>query len=196
MKPTDYAIHLALSVILIVGVYQFYFWCQRHPFAKPRELRLPIDDRIPYQPHWVWVYSFLYYPVILYVNWILESPGHFTHVAASYLLLLIMQMAFFILFPVVTPASWRSPVRRRTLSERFLTFVQRFDAASNSFPSMHVSVAMLTALHLSSGLGAWVFAFPLLIALSCLFTKQHYVVDLPAGAALGWFTFHAYRFVA
>jgi hypothetical protein len=25
-----------------------------------------------------------------------------------------------------------------------------------------------------------------LIGLSCLFTKQHYIVDLPAGAAQGW----------
>ena len=196
MRSTDYAIHFSLSVILIVGVYQFYFWCQRHQFARPRELRLPIDDWIPYRPYWVWIYSFLYYPVILYVNWVLESPGQFTHVAASYLLLLFLQMAFFVLFPVVTPSSWRLPHKRCTLSERFLAFVQRFDAASNSFPSMHVSVAMLTALHLYSGLGAWVFAFPSLIALSCLFTKQHYVVDLPAGAALGWITFHAYRLVA
>jgi membrane-associated phospholipid phosphatase len=195
MRPIDYAIHLALSIILIVGVYQFYFWCQRH-HAKPRELRLPIDDWIPYRPHWVWVYSLLYYPVILYVNWILESPGHFTHVAASYLLLLFLQMAFFILFPVVTPPSWRSSERRRTLSERFLSLVQRFDASSNSFPSMHVSVAMLTALHLHSRLGPWVFGFPILIALSCLFTKQHYVVDLPAGAALGWMTFHGFRLFA
>ena len=105
-------------------------------------------------------------------------------------------MTFFVLFPVVTPTSWRSSSQRRSLSEQFLAFVQRFDAASNSFPSMHVSVAMLTALHLYSGLGASVFAFPLLIALSCLFTKQHYVVDLPAGAVLGWVTFHAYRLVA
>jgi len=196
MRPTDYAIHLALSVILIVGVYQFYFWCQRHQFAKPRELRLPIDDWIPYRPHWVWIYSFLYYPVILYVNWILESPGQFTHIAASYVLLLFLQMAFFVLFPVVTPPSWRLPNERCALSERFLAFVQRFDAASNSFPSMHVSVAMLTALHLYSGFGEWVFAFPLLIALSCLFTKQHYVLDLPAGAALGWVTYKFFTLVA
>lgn len=196
MKPTDYAIHLALSVVLIVGIYQFYFWCQRHQFAKPRELRLPIDDLIPYRPHWVWIYSFLYYPVILYVNWILETPGQFTRIAASYLLLLILQMAFFVLFPVVTPSDWRLSNERRTLSERFLAMVQRFDAASNSFPSMHVSVAMLTAMHLQPEFGAAVFLFPLLIALSCLFTKQHYVIDLPAGAALGWMTFFAYRFVA
>ena len=92
------------------------------------------------------------------------------------------------LFPVATPVEWRVVNQRRSLSERFLAFVQRFDASSNSFPSMHTSVAMLTALHLQPYLGAWAFLFPLLIALSCIFTKQHYVVDLPAGATLGWMT--------
>lgn len=38
-----------------------------------------------------------------------------------------------------------------------------------------------------------VFAFPTLIALSCLYTKQHYFVDLPADAALGWFTFELFK---
>ena len=83
--------------------------------------------------------------------------------------------------------------RSRTLSERFLALVQKFDAPTNSFPSMHTSVAMLTALHLAPHVGAAAFAFPLLIALSCLFTKQHYLIDLPAGAVLGWWTFAAYR---
>jgi len=54
-------------------------------------------------------------------------------------------------------------------------------------------VATLTAMHLLPQLGPLVFLFPVLIALSCLFTKQHYVVDIPAGAALGWFTFQAFR---
>src|SRR5262249_40411526 len=81
----------------------------------------------------------------------------------------------------------------QTWSERFLAFVQRLDARSNSFPSMHTSVAMLTALYLQPHFGAWVFGFPALIGLSCLFTKQHYLVDLPAGAALGWL---AYRVCA
>src|SRR6185503_14426815 len=57
----------------------------------------------------------------------------------------------------------------RGRSERFLAFVQTFDARSNSFPSMHTSVAMLTALHLYSSLGPVVFVFPALIALSCLY---------------------------
>jgi hypothetical protein len=44
--------------------------------------------------------------------------------------------------------------------ERFLAFVQRLDARSNSFPSMHTSVAMLTALYLSPHVGPAAFAFP------------------------------------
>lgn len=194
MHAADYAIHLALSVFLIVGVYQFYFWCQRHPLGEPRQLKAAIDEWIPYLPRWVWIYSCLYYPVILYLNWIVESPRQFTHLAMSYLVLLGFQMIFFLVFPVVTPDSWRAKNGRRNCSERFLAFVQRFDSCSNSFPSMHVSVATLTALHLYASWGLWALAFPALIGLSCLFTKQHYVVDIPAGAALGALTFHVFEF--
>ena len=186
MQAIDYAFNLVLSVILIVGAYQFYFWCQRNHVATPRELALAIDERIPYRPEWVWIYSFIYYPLILVLNFALETPRQFVHVATSFMLLLALQMAFFVLFPVMTPERWRALNRRSSMSERLLALVQRFDARSNSFPSMHTSVAMLTALHLEPHLGAAAFAFPVLIALSCLFTKQHYVVDLPAGAALGW----------
>ena len=102
-------------------------------------------------------------------------------------------MVFFVLFPVATPEEWRTADPRGSWSERLLALVHRFDARTNSFPSMHTSVATLTALHLFEGLGGWVFAFPLLIGLSCLFTKQHYVLDVPAGAALGWACFEIFR---
>jgi len=191
MQPIDYAIHLVLSVILIVGAYQFYFWCQRNHLIAPRQMKLGIDELLPYWPSWVWIYSFLYYPLILVLNFIMDSPRQFTHMAVSFLLLLWLQMVFFVAFPVVTPEHWRQYNQRRTLSERFLAIVQKFDARSNSFPSMHVSVAMLTALHLQPHVGTLALGFPVLIALSCLFTKQHYVIDLPAGALLGWGTYRA-----
>ena len=193
MQPADYLVQLVLSIFLIVGVYQFYFWCQRNHLTDPRELKLPVDDWIPYRPRWVWIYSCLYYPAILCINWMVESPRHFLHVALSYTVLLGFQMAFFLVFPVAVPASWRTCNGRRGRSERFLAFVQSFDARSNSFPSMHTSVATLTALHLLPQVGPLVFVFPALIAMSCLFTKQHYVIDIPAGAVLGWFAFQAFR---
>lgn len=194
MDTADYVIDLILTVFLIIGVYQFYFWCQRKARA-PRDLHLPIDDLIPYWPSWVWVYSFLYYPAILYVNWVTDSHRQFSYIVMSYLVLLGLQMMFFLIFPVSTPEAWRTWNTRSNVSERFLAFVQRFDARSNSFPSMHTSVAMLTAFHLQSHLGIQVFAFPILIGLSCLFTKQHYVIDIPAGALLGWFAHRLFSFL-
>jgi membrane-associated phospholipid phosphatase len=193
MQTLDRIIQLVISVFLIVGVYQFYFWCQRNHVTQPREFRLPIDDRIPYRPRWVWIYSFLYYPIIVAINWTVTSPRHFLYVAVSFMLLLGFQMVFFLLLPVATPVEWRTCVTAKGRSERFLAFVQSFDARSNSFPSMHTSVATLTALHLYPYVGPLVFAFPALIALSCLYTKQHYIVDLPAGALLGWFTFKLFQ---
>ena len=186
MIKIDYAIHLLMTVFLIFGVYQFYFWCQRHPQVATRHFMAPLDERIPFWPVWAWIYSFLYYPAIVYLNWTVSSPRHFNHVAMSFFVLLAGQMFFFLYFPVATPPHWRSINRGRSLSERFLRFVHRFDAPSNCFPSMHVSVATLTALHASSTLGMPALVFPGLIALSCVFTKQHYLADLPAGAALGW----------
>lgn len=194
MDIADYVTDLILSAVLIVGAYQFYFWCQRKARA-PRNLRLPIDDLIPYWPSWVWIYSFLYYPAILCVNLITDTPRQFNYVALSYLVLLGLQMVFFLIYPVSTPETWRKWNTRSNVSERFLAFVQRFDARSNSFPSMHTSVAMLTALHLQPHMGIQVFAFPVLIGLSCLFTKQHYVIDIPAGAALGWFAHRLFSYL-
>ena len=192
MALTDYVLHLILSVFLIIGVYQFYFWCQRNVTKKPYDLSLSIDERIPYWPSWVWIYSFLYYPMILYINLVVESPREFTHLAISYILLLGFQMIVFILFPVQTPDSWRARDVRRNLSKRFLVFVQSIDGRSNCFPSMHCSVAMLTALHLLPHLGPAIFAFPVLIGLSCLFTKQHFAIDVPVGLALGWATYELF----
>jgi len=193
MRPQDYAINLVLSVILIVGTYQFYFFTQRFQLARVRSFNTRVDDLIPFQPAWVWIYSFLYYPAILYLNLIAQNQRHFVLMAFSFMVLLFMQMACFMLFPVSTPEHWRKFDGEQGLSARFLKFVHKFDASTNCFPSMHVSVATLTALHAIQYLGPWSYLFPLAIGVSCLFTKQHYLVDLPFGAVLGWLAYAAYE---
>ncbi len=195
MHAKDILVQLLLSGILIVGVYQFYFWCQRNALAAPRQFNSWLDNLIPYRPRWVWIYSCLYYPVIVYINFVVADPREFLYMATSFLVLLALQMLFFIFFPVATPDNWRELNKNRGRSERFLAFVRRFDASSNCFPSMHVSVATLTALHLQMAIGPLAFVFPVLIALSCIFTKQHYLADLPAGAMLGWVSFICFQWL-
>lgn len=196
MRTIDYFIALITAIIMIVGAYQFYFFCQRHPIGSPRELPATWDDHLPFWPSWVWVYSGLYYPVILYLVFVQPSFQAFHYTAFSFLVLLAMQCVVFLLFPVHTPARWRNYDAGESLSHRMLAFVHRFDRVSNSMPSMHVSVATLTGIYLaqalepSLGRGAIAaYAFPVLIALSAIFTKQHYLADLIPGALFGWLAY-------
>jgi membrane-associated phospholipid phosphatase len=192
VTAVDLAVNLVLSVILIVGAYQFYFFTQRHRLRPARTFSSALDERIPFVPGWSWVYSFLYYPAILYLNIVATSPAQFTRMAFSFIVLLWLQMACFTAFPVATPPHWRELKAERSAGGRFLAFVRHFDGDTNCFPSMHVSVATLTALHAAGTLGPWAWAFPVLIAVSCVLTKQHYLVDLPFGAALGAVAYQVY----
>lgn len=137
--------------------------------------------------------SFKSIPAILYLNWLAVDSRQFALMAFSFIVLLVLQMTCFYLYSVGTPPHWRSINTGTRMSERFLCFVQKFDAPGNCFPSMHVSVAMLTALHAAQSLGPWACLFPVLIALSCIFTKQHSLIGLPFGAVLGVIAFKGYE---
>src|SRR5260370_14467503 len=65
MNVLDYLVNSLMTVVLIVGSYQFYFFLQRQHVRKPIEFSSRIDELIPFRPGWVWVYTALYYPVIL-----------------------------------------------------------------------------------------------------------------------------------
>ena len=196
MDIFDYAIGLISAIIMIVGAYQFYFFVQRHHLGKARRLSSKYEERVPFWPSWVWIYSGLYYPIILLLVFTQTSFRMFNYTAFSFFVLLAMQCAVFFFFPVSTPDHWRNYNANGSLSLRMLALVHRYDSTSNSVPSMHVSVATLTAIHLHDTLtpalgstAALSYAFPILIAFSALFTKQHYFADILPGVAFGWLAF-------
>jgi len=55
----DVEVDLVLSVVLIVGAYQFYFFTQDHRVRPTRTFRFALDEGIPFVPAWSWVYSLL-----------------------------------------------------------------------------------------------------------------------------------------
>ncbi len=193
----DYVVYVLITIFLIFGVYQFYFWTQRNHFREPVSLETRWDKYFVLKPAWIWIYSVLYYPAIVLVVVTIRDMRHFNYTATSFFVLLFLQMFFFMFFPVKTPDAWRN-IPGNGLSVRFIRLVQHYDKSSNCFPSMHVSVATLTAMHMmhnAPAWGYWPILFPALIAISALYTKQHFIVDLPAGAALGWGAFKIYEWV-
>lgn len=196
-------LELAITVVLIVGGYQFYFWAQRREWVPARSLETRWDAKIKYDPRWVWVYSGLYYPMIVLAAWSQPTWDAYAHAVGCFLMLLTIQVVFFLFWPTALPSNWRPRAQREwdekhgpnTWSQRFLNFVWRFDKLRNGCPSMHVSVAMVTDLMIARYhpyLGLIGLGFPVLIAISALKTKQHFLVDVVPGAALGFIVYAAW----
>jgi membrane-associated phospholipid phosphatase len=198
----DRMLELFITVVLIVGGYQFYFWAQRQEFFDARYFETSWDRKINFDPRWVWIYSGLYYPMILLAALSVPTWQAYAYCVGCFLTLLAIQVTMFVLWPVAIPAYWRATLEVRSArvryphSMRMLNLVWSYDKFRNSLPSMHVSVAMMVDLTIWQN---WPVAgyvgglFPLLIATSALKTKQHYVVDVVPGAILGAAVFFAWR---
>ncbi|WP_299415325.1 phosphatase PAP2 family protein [uncultured Sulfitobacter sp.] len=199
---TGLALMVGVSALCIVGGYQAYFWPQNSPLRECRTGKVGrLDHLVKFTPEWVWIYSLLYYPFMLTpVLWI-DNPSEFIWVCTSYFALLAAHVLISQLVPMKTPDEWRQYDKDKNVSTRFLAFIQSIDKGGNCFPSMHVAVATLTALHLTSYTGGESFVVISLvwlsvaaISLSAVFTKQHFVSDIVWGkifALVVYFSFTA-----
>jgi hypothetical protein len=185
----QYLIFTSLIAVVITGAYQIFFWVQRNNyFFKTKCLKTAFDDKIPFLPWMVWIYSFLYYIMIGYVVITIRSIEQGVTFIFAGLVLLTAQAICFMLFPCTVPPEWRE-YEPKTLSEKYLKFVQGVDNGRNCMPSMHCSVAMLVAMMIYPVFSYYSFIFVALIALSCLFVKQHQLLDLLPGILLGFLVY-------
>lgn len=186
----EYLVFTSFVAVIVIGMYQIFFWVQRNNyFFKTRCFKIKLDDKIPFWPIWVWVYNFLYYVMIGYVITSINSIEQGVFLIFWSFVLLVLQCICFLVYPSTVPPKWRK-YKADTLSTKFLKFVQGKDNGRNCMPSMHMSVATYVSLILLPVLSYWSFAFIGLIALSCLFVKQHQILDIIPGIFLGWLVYY------
>ncbi len=93
------------------------------------------------------------------------------------------------LFLLVSLPPPRVALSDTDLLDRLLTLQYRLDVNGNCFPSLHVSLSFLTALavgHCVRPMRAAVLVWAGLVAVSTVFVRQHYAVDVIAGIALAF----------
>ena len=181
----QYLVFVSVLAIVVVGGYQIFFWVQRNNFFfKTRCLKIRMDDYIPFVPQFVWLYSFSYYLLIGLVVASINSIEQGINFIFGGLLLLVFQSICFLVFPCTVPSHWRK-YKVNTLSIRFLKFVQGLDNGRNCFPSMHCSVATYVGLLLMPLMSYYSLILIAFVSISCLFVKQHQVVDILPGILLG-----------
>jgi len=153
-----------------------------HSIPPPAWLATPLDRGLPLVPDAAWVYL-SWYPATAAV--LLADRLTFRRAYAAYLAAFVVCVAVYPLFPV-TIARPALPADQN-LSVSALAWVYAADRPVNLFPSFHAAVAAIlwrlrsTSRVASAAVSAWVVA----LCLACVLTKQHFVLDVVAGLAVG-----------
>lgn len=179
-------------LVIVTFIYKVvYVACQQAPWTVPRHWELTwVDRTVPFSPGWTWMYLSIYLmlPVVPFLTVGRDRLVAYLKGAA---IMSFVAFGFFYLVPVELPRP-HDPSRHPLYAA-----LTAMDRPLNCFPSMHVGFAVFSVLFLHRVRRAewpelpvaWLWAgwcWAAAIIISTLFTKQHYLIDLPAGAALAW----------
>ncbi|MBL8988151.1 MAG: phosphatase PAP2 family protein [Gemmatimonadetes bacterium] len=175
------------SMILLCALIPFYILIPS--FLPPTTRHVPalaLDDVLPLVPSWAVVYGALYLFLILLPIVVVREDALVRRMFAAYLSIWITAyLFFFLIYPTAAPRPDR--VSGAGFGLWGLRALYSADPPYNCFPSLHVAHSFVSALACSRvhrRLGTVALLAAVLVALSTLFTKQHYVVDVVAGVAL------------
>jgi membrane-associated phospholipid phosphatase len=179
--------HVAAALATIAACALMYALPQHWHPAHPVELRLTALDRaVPFWPTSGIVY-FGAFAFLVATFLSLRDRAQATRFLYASLLAQVIGMLCFLLWPVQYPRElYPLPAHTSAVGAALVAYVRSSDSPVNCLPSLHVSTAVICALSLR---GRRCFPAAVLVALlaaaSTLTFKQHYVVDVITGAALG-----------
>lgn len=174
---------------LLAAVVQsaIYFGVGHLHLARSTELlRTRLDDAIPFLPVTAWCYLPVYLAIFVIALAGFHDRRNFNRALSAFAFMMVIGLAGHLL----VGAEYPRPLLKAPfagVSERFLAWVQSIDPPGNVFPSLHVAHTSSLALflhHENPRLGQVVIVLALVLAVSTLTTKQHFVADVLAGFAL------------
>jgi membrane-associated phospholipid phosphatase len=144
---------------------------------------IALDALFQLEPAWMLVYGSLYPFVVPLPLLVVRERELLRRAMQGYLAVMLVSYAGFLLYPTVAPRPAEVP------GDGFAAWTLRIaydiDPPHGCFPSLHVAYAFVSALtcyRVHRGVGAAAALWAALIGLSTLYTKQHYFVDVIAGA--------------
>jgi len=173
--------------MLVLAGYQMYFWPQKnHQLSRKKYLRpTKLDKAIPAVPELFWIYSPIYY---VFFSLAILCLKNYNSTALHAWLMLLHSSFWFIYFPTGIKKDFREQIRKvptDKLTKFIMHLVHAHDSEDNACPSMHCAFAVFLAFITYPFYPVLSLAFPIVVSLSCLFTKQHLIIDIIPGFLLG-----------
>ena len=171
----------------LVSLVPLYFGIGSMTLGRPlHRPELALDRAVPLEPAWMLVYGSLFVWVLLPLL-VVRQEQLFRRAMKAYLMVLTVAYVGFVTYPTVAPRP--AEVLGEGFSAWCLRLQYSMDQEFNCFPSLHVAhsfVSALTSYRVHRGVGFAAVLWAVLIGVSTLFTKQHYVVDVIAGTLMAF----------
>jgi len=172
-----------------VYVVVLYVVTNQLTFSKAHLLPLTwVDVKTPFLPWTAWVYITVYF-VPLTVGFMVDREADLKAILFSFMGTVTICSSVFIFFPSKYP---RPPMFDPTFSSFALYLVRLVDTPANCLPYQHVALGFISAFFVqryNKFWGNWCLLLGILIAISTLTTKQHYIWDVVTGYFLARFVF-------
>ena len=177
----------------------FYFLIQSAITTNHYDLLTFLDAKIPFIPQFIWIYHTII-PVTVITSFILfQKRELFLSLTYANLLAGTILCLFYILFPSFYPRE--GFVDTTTISGLFVEFTRAIDGAHNTFPSGHVTFSWLLTFFVGlsqkgrqcSIFRVLYFCWAILISISTLTLKQHFLIDVVCGILLARIIFLIFR---
>jgi membrane-associated phospholipid phosphatase len=177
---------VSVSMVALVTLVPFYIAISA--FNRGRTLHVPaiaLDGLIPLAPGWAIVYGALYLFLILLPVFVVHQQEQIRRTVFAYLAVWLTAYVCFLIYPTVAPRP--ATIAGEGFGVWGLRLLYDADPPRNCFPSLHVAhsfVSALTCYRVHRRVGLFAILCAGLVAMSTLFTKQHYVLDVVGGVLL------------
>lgn len=185
-RPYPVTLPMVLLMALVPGY--IFIAAEVRTWGTASAPAIALDRMIPLQPAWALVYGVVYLFLILLPLFVVREPGHVRRTLHAYLAVWITAYAVFLLYPTSAPRPEDVPAGGG-FTGWGIRALYGSDPPFNCFPSLHVAhsfVSALAVLRIHRGLGRFAIVCAALVGVSTLFTRQHYVLDVVAGALMAW----------
>jgi membrane-associated phospholipid phosphatase len=184
---------VTVPMVLLFALIPCYIFVGMAVSGRPATVpAIWIDDALPLRPGWSLVYFSLFLAALLPV-FVIHQQEHVHRTILAFLAAWVIGLGCFLLFPTIS--SRPKPPVGDGFNDWLLRAIYGSDVKHNCLPSLHVAQVYIAALSCNivhRGVGKVALVWATLVAISTLFTKQHYFLDVVTGAALGVGAYHVF----
>ena len=193
----EFRLPVVFACITYLLSYQVPKWFE--DISKAYSPSIALDHKIPFVPLFMIIYVLAFFQWINALLVIMHSKKETGYKYCSAIMIgSLIGFVIFLVYP--TTIVGRPTLEPDSLLNIFVNFIFSYDTPTNAFPSFHCFCSTISVFAIKEAINNKKYTifncvFSILVFASTLFTKQHFIIDVPAGIILAIFSIYITKYI-